>query len=148
MCEALLIRELENLHLEGITVSSAGLNATPDRTAHHWAVTAARHFGISLDQHRARVLSDQMVNQADLIFAMDLQNYAQLVSRWPTIRKKVFMLGAYAQGTHRALEITDPFYTSLEQTQACYQILNSCIHNFARSLSSAEQSQATSSVAR
>jgi len=133
MCEALLTRELENLQLNAFAVSSAGLNAVPGRAAHPWAVTAARELGISLEQHRARALTDQMVNQAEVIFAMDLQNYVQLVSRWPKIGKKVFMLGACAQGSHTASEIADPFYMSLEQTRACYRILNSCIQNFARS---------------
>jgi len=134
MCEALMLAKVATLRGMQISVNSAGLNATEGRAAHPWAVTAAQEFGISLEHHRARQLTDQMVNEADLIFAMDFQNYIQLLSRWPTIRKKVLMLGNYAQGKQKILEIADPFYVGLEQTHACYRILDSCIQKLAHSL--------------
>jgi protein-tyrosine-phosphatase len=141
MCEALMLRETVKLGRVQISVKSAGLNATEGRAAHPWAVAAARELEISLEQHRARLLTDQMVNQADLIFAMDFQNYAQLVTHWPNIRKKVFMLSVFAEHEHKTLEIADPFHMGLEETRSCYRILNSCIQNLANNLSFPAQLQ-------
>ena len=135
MCEALMNRAVGEFS-DSITVTSAGLNATPGRPAHPWAITAAREFGISLENHRARLLTSEMVDQADAIFAMDFQNRVQLLSRWARSRNKVFMLSAYAGKEYRAVEIPDPYYdyAGQEATRHCYQLLKTCIENLAHSL--------------
>jgi protein-tyrosine phosphatase len=134
MCEALMNRAFDGLLTGQIKVTSAGLNAVPGRPAHPWAVMAAHEFGISLEKHRARILTSQMVEQADAIFTMDYQNHVQLLSRWAHARKKVFMLSAYAGENYRPVEIYDPYYMEQEATTRCYQILQTCIHNLVESL--------------
>jgi protein-tyrosine phosphatase len=134
MCEALLNRAFSGLHDTQLMVTSAGLNAVHGGLAHPWAVTAAREWGISLESHRARLLTPEMVNQADAIFAMDYQNQVQLLSRHPHARNKVFMLSAYAGGDYRPVEIHDPYDLGPEGTYWCYEILDTCIQNLARSI--------------
>jgi len=135
MCEALLKQALPSLPSCRITVTSAGLSAAPGRAAHPWATAAAQGFGISLENHRARLLTPDMVNQADAIFAMDYGNLAQLLSRYPDARSKIFMLSAYASEDYPAVEITDPYYSGAEETRNCYTILYKCIGNLVHSLS-------------
>ncbi|MGA9543856.1 MAG: hypothetical protein WBQ85_09815 [Candidatus Sulfotelmatobacter sp.] len=135
MCEALMNRALAAVPDKRITVTSAGLNAAPGRAAHAWAVAAALELGISLENHRAKLLTAEMVNQADVVFAMDYQNQMQLVSRYSQATHKIFMLGAYAGDDNRVLEILDPYYTGEEGTRDCYKILNTCIRNLVSSLS-------------
>jgi protein-tyrosine phosphatase len=134
MCEALLNRALAAVPNKQIRVASAGLNAAPGRAAHPWAVAAARDLGISLESHRAKLLTAEMVNQADVIFAMDYQNQVQLLSRYAQANGKVFMLGAYAGENYRPLEINDPYYSGEEGTRDCYKVLNTCIRNLVSSL--------------
>jgi len=133
MCEELMNRAVRGCSVS-INVTSAGLNAVPGRPAHPWAIAAARDFGISLENHRARLLTSEMIDQADAIFAMDNQNRVQLLSRWARARNKVFMLTAYAKKEYRAVEIRDPYYLPQEETRHCYQLLNDCIQNLAQSL--------------
>jgi protein-tyrosine-phosphatase len=135
MCEALMKRGLGAVPKAQITVASAGLNAVPGRAAHPWAVTAAKEFGISLDNHRAKLLTPEMVSQADVIFAMDYQNQVQLLSRYVQAGSKVFMLSAYAGEDYHSGEIRDPYYTGEEGTRECYKILNTCIQNLVSGLS-------------
>ncbi len=135
MCEALLIRELAGVPGIRVATSSAGLHAVPGRPAHPWAIAAARDFGISLDGHRARLLTQPMVDEFDAIFAMDYQNQVELLSRWPAARKKVYMLSAYAGENYRSVEIPDPYYLGPEGTAACYQVLKTCIQQLAHCLS-------------
>ena len=135
MCEALLNRELARAHNTQFTVMSAGLNAAPGRQAHTWAITAASEFGISLENHRARLLTPEMVNRADAIFAMDYHNQVQLLSRWVDAKERIFLLSAYAGEDYRPVEICDPYYLGLEGTRRCYSILNTCVQNLARGLS-------------
>jgi protein-tyrosine phosphatase len=134
MCEALMNRSLEAVPNTQITVTSAGLNAVPGRAAHPWALAAAREFGIALDSHRARLLTVEMVNRADVILAMDYQNQVQLFSRYSQARDKVFMLSTCASDEYDQVEIHDPYYGGETATRDCYKILDACIHNLMQSL--------------
>jgi protein-tyrosine-phosphatase len=136
MCEALMNRALAAMPDKQVAVTSAGLNAVPGRAAHPWAVAAARELGVSLENHRAKLLTAEMVNDADVILAMDYQNQVQLSLRYAHAKDKVFMLGAYAGEDYRLLEIKDPYYSGEEGTRDCYQILNTCIQNLVSSISS------------
>ena len=89
MCEALMRRAVAGM--ESFRIASAGLNATSEKPAHPWAIEAAREFGIRLENHRARILSTEMVEQADAILVMDFQNYVEIVSKHPNAKKKVFL---------------------------------------------------------
>jgi protein-tyrosine phosphatase len=117
-------------------VTSAGLNATPGKQAHPWGIAAAQQFGVSLEGHRARLLTAEMVSQADVIFAMDYRNQVELFCRYPGAREKVLMLSAYAGSDYRSVEIRDPFYGNEEETQRCYCILQTCVYNLVSSLAS------------
>ena len=138
MCEALLKQALPSSRCFHIAVCSAGLNAVPGRPAHPWAIAAAHEFGISLENHRARLLTGDMVNQADAIFAMDYDNLAQLLSRYPGAGNRIFMLSAYASEDYPGVEITDPYDSGEEATRRCYAILNTCIENLVHSLCRSE----------
>jgi protein-tyrosine-phosphatase len=116
-----------------IEVTSAGLNATPGRAAHPWAIEAGHELGISLEHHQARIMTAELVARADIIFAMDYQNLVQLQSRWKESEGKVFMLAAYAGNEHRGAEIRDPYYIGLEETKRCYGVLDACVHNLVTS---------------
>jgi len=132
-----------------VTVSSAGLNATPGTPAHPWAIAAARDFGISLDLHQATLLTRAMVDDADAIVAMDFQNQVEFLSRFPDAADRFYLLGAYS-GTAGSVEIRDPFFRDVDETRRCYQRLQTCVRNLADSLdqSRIENSAATSSRAR
>lgn len=132
MCEALMKRALAARSPE-FKVLSAGLSAVPGRKAHPWAVSAAAELGISLDEHRARLLTDEMVDCADLIFVMDFQNWAEMHSRFPAVKQKVHMLGIF-RSTPGNFDpaIQDPYHLGEEATKYCYRLLDTCIANLAR----------------
>lgn len=136
MCEVLMKQELIGHPNVRVTFTSAGLNATAGREAHPWGLAAAPQFGVSLESHRARVLSAEHVEQADIIFAMDYQNQVELLTRYPAAEHKVFMLSAYAGPEYRSVEIRDPFYGNQEETSHCYGILQTCIQNVVSALDS------------
>ena len=130
MCEALMRRATADRG-KYFRVISAGLNAEPGRRAHPWAISSAVKFGISLEQHCARALTSEMVEQADLIFAMDLQNRVELLSRFPRAKEKLFLLGMFREPDSDGIEIHDPYYLGEDATQHCYQVLDTCIRNLA-----------------
>lgn len=135
MCEALMSRACASGALPNFSITSAGLHATPGTVAHPWALSVAREYGVSLEQHRARQLTDAMVDQADVIFAMDYQNQVQLMSRWARASHKVYLLSAYAGERYKSAEIYDPYPLGEGATRECYRVLDTCIRNLLCSFS-------------
>jgi ribose 5-phosphate isomerase B len=122
-----------------IAVCSAGMHALPGREAHPYALLVGREIGLSLDHHRAQLMTEEIVHKADAIFAMDFQNKAELLSRFPGSEHKVFMLSAYAEGAQRYREIDDPYFGDEDEVRRCYALLQTCVHNLVKSLWPVEQ---------
>jgi len=70
MAEALLRRALAESGPEGIAVASAGTGALTGSPASEGAYLVALEAGLDLSGHRARLLSRDLVDGADLILAM------------------------------------------------------------------------------
>jgi protein-tyrosine-phosphatase len=132
--------------VEEVRIVSAGLHANPGREAHPWMQEAAADLGISLATHRAKLLTREMVDASDAIFAMDFQNKAELLTLYPESTDKIHMLSAYAEGSWKHREIPDPYLGDLEVTRHCARQLQKCIQNLlaATVFSSAKQPAATS----
>jgi len=149
MAEFLMRRALHETareEVEKVRIVSAGLHANPGREAHPWMQEAAADLGISLATHRAKLLTREMVDAADAIFAMDFQNKAELLTLYPESADKVYMLSAYAEGEWKCREIPDPYLGDVDVTRHCARQLQTCIQNLlaATVLSSAKQQAATS----
>jgi protein-tyrosine-phosphatase/glycosyltransferase involved in cell wall biosynthesis len=128
MAAALMRRRLGERGAGGVEVRSAGLHAVPGRPADGRAEMAAAEFGVSLRGHRARPLSSALVRRADLIFAMDTLNQAELLARHPEAADKVFLLGAEAPDRRgRPIEIADPFAGAVADIRRCYRLLDGCV---------------------
>jgi protein-tyrosine-phosphatase/predicted ATP-grasp superfamily ATP-dependent carboligase len=137
MAEAMLQRALATRGIDGSVVRSAGLHAVPGREAHSWALAASRELGIPLDQHRAQLLTPELVSSSDFVFAMDFENLAELRTLYPAAKNKIFLLSRYAEGRQRNREIPDPYFGDIETTRQCYSVLSACIDNLAREIGSA-----------
>ena len=141
MAEALFRKAARDADLRGVETSSAGLHAIPGREAYPWALSAAAEMGLPLTEHRARHLTPDLVSRADVIFAMDFQNKAELLAAYPESRQKVLMLSAFAEGNARNREISDPYFGNLDTTRRCYVILQTCIRNLTAALVASRTTQ-------
>jgi protein-tyrosine-phosphatase len=140
LCEALFKREL-GPQASDFRVVSAGLHAQEGRSVDPRALVAAREVGISLDGHKAQRLTSDMVQNADVILAMDLQNKVELLTAYPAARRKVFMISSYASPPSRENEIPDPYFGDIEQARSCCKLLFTCIRNLTASLFPERQAQ-------
>lgn len=130
MAEALMRQAVVNCGLEErIQISSAGLHAAPGREAHPWAQEVSAELSLSLTDHRAKLLTREMVETSDAVLAMDFQNKAELLTLYPEFQKKIYMLSAYAEGAWQCREIPDPYLGDLETTRFCLRQLQTCIRN-------------------
>lgn len=115
-----------------LTVDSCGTNARPGKAAHPLARESASALGLSLETHRACLVSRVALHDADLIVAMDYMNAARLLAHFPECRERLVLLGAFGVGPH--LEIEDPYGTDAEETRACFARIDTCVISLANLL--------------
>jgi protein-tyrosine-phosphatase/predicted ATP-grasp superfamily ATP-dependent carboligase len=128
MAEALLRRSCS------VAVRSAGLHAVKGRRADCRALRIAPEFDVTLDQHAATPLTEEMVREADVIFVMDGLNEARFLHRFPEAREKVRLLGAFAPRPAPDCEIPDPYEGSEQDVRDCYHALEACVSQIAARL--------------
>jgi len=130
MAEALFKQKASEAGLKNFRVMSAGVYAKQDAEADPRSIEVAPEFGVRLNEHRARPLTDDLIESADAIFVMDALNESGLLRRYPASWRKVHMLGAFF-GTHHSSngEIPDPYEGGIEDVRRCYDRLQSGIHH-------------------
>lgn len=108
ICRSPFAEQLAHRHLgAGQRVLSAGYYPETGRRSPELAVAAAKRLGIDLAIHRSRVLSDELVSEADAIFVFDQDNYRTIVREHPSAKGRVHFIGALAQDG--PLYVPDPF---------------------------------------
>lgn len=100
-----------------LEVSSAGLGATDGSPASEHAVTVAHRRGLDLSQHSSRALTEDLVEEADLILCMTDGHRQVLLRRFPSAAGKVFRLKSYASSLDEDVE--DPYGGPLSAYDAC-----------------------------
>lgn len=118
LAEALLQRQLEARGITGIEVASAGTGAQVGAPASEGSYLVALEDGIDLSAHRARLLTPELANTADLILTMSRSHLQRVHDMPPGAR--VFLLGEYAGRTGAAAEVEDPFGGSIADYRATY----------------------------
>ena len=101
MAEALLRKMLtEDLGEKAATIQviSAGTGAITGDIASPNAVEVMKHEGINLQGHRAQRVSPEMVNAADLVLTMTLEQKKAVLNMLPSAKNKVFTLSEFAEG--------------------------------------------------
>lgn len=109
MAEAVLRHALKEP--EEIIVESAGLGAMVDWPASEHAEVLMAERGLDISSHRARQLTPELIQKADLILVMETGHKKAIEAEDVTARGKVFRLGEW-----RDTEIDDPY----RQSKAAY----------------------------
>lgn len=108
ICRSPFAEHLAREHLdEDRSLLSAGSYPVPGRRAPAEAIAAARSFGVDLSAHRSRVLSREMLQQADAVYVFDNANRRAVVAEQPHASHRVHWLGALSDDG--PLTISDPF---------------------------------------
>lgn len=134
---ALLRRALAERGVTGISVGSSGVYARAGKPADPRMRRAVRALGVSLDDHAARPLTADLVETADVIFAMDDINFIDIVARFPTARPRVRLLGGIRPGgVYADKEILDPYTGTAADVDATVERLDRSIAALAEALES------------
>lgn len=139
--------------LEDVEVSSAGLCAQPGARAARFAEVVAREWGISLENHRARLWMPQHAD-ADLIVTMTRDQSELLQSHFDLEPTRVRVLGTYLPHAERiasssrlaplwgsdfapappCFDILDPYGGSLEGYQECARHIRRAVTSLVRAV--------------
>ena len=112
LAAALLQRALAQRGIDGLEVASAGTGAWDGAPVSEGAYLVGLERGLDLSAHRARLLTRELVDQADLILTMARHHRARVDE--PGGESHVFVLGEYAGREGDAAEVSDPFGGDLE----------------------------------
>jgi protein-tyrosine-phosphatase len=113
-----------------IYVLSAGVGAVEGMTATFETKSILRNAGMEITGHRARRLTAEMVQQAELIFVMEHGHTEAIVRKFPAVKDKVHMLRTF--GLQQTADvpnatIMDPIGKPLEVYEVCYETVKAAV---------------------
>jgi protein-tyrosine-phosphatase len=120
-----------------VSVTSAGVDAVPGRPAHPCALELAGAMHVDMSGHTASRLSEELVENADVIFAADLVQLTAINRQFPQARAKTFLLSCLAPAT--PLEVRDPIDGDERVFASCFIHILDAVHPIARALKTSRQ---------
>ena len=127
LAEGLLKQLIKRSPINNLEIGSAGLAALPGNVASFNAVRVAQENSISLEEHRARLVSQELVDDADLILVMEPRQQQHLLSLNSDAADKVLLLRHFARYGSRERGINDPYGLNLEAYRFCFEDIKECV---------------------
>jgi len=105
-----------------LETGSAGVMAVVGSDAAEGAKTMAAEFGVDLSDHRARQLSEELLDDTGMVVVMDRSHLNMILSLWHHHRAKVQFLSSFEPNS-RGVEkdIADPYRGSARVYRKCFQ---------------------------
>lgn len=117
LAERYLRAALGDRDVEDVTVRSAGLGKYEGRSSPSDAVSVADRYDVDLSDHRSERVDERLVEDSDVIFVMDYNNYHSCVTRYPEAADRTFFLRPFADGE---VAISDPHGSDAGQFHEVY----------------------------
>lgn len=125
--EALLKSRLAE---RGIDVSSAGIHALVDKPMDSTALEVLREHNGDHPDHKGRQLTRELLQQADLILAMETGHVKRIVQMAPEAQGKTFLLGKWQNNQ----EIPDPYRQQKVAFEHVYQLMTQGVDSWSQKL--------------
>lgn len=119
---------LRNRSGTGLMVESCGLDVNQGHTSPLTAVRVARGFGVELGRHRSRPMAACDLPGADLILAMEFEQYRRLVVAYPQKTEAIHLLRTFTPGFAGLLcNIDDPYGAGWPDYHHCYRLMQKAL---------------------
>jgi len=125
MAETIFRDLLEKSGLKGIRVASRGVGALDGYPASEGTLQALKAAGLDAQAHRARPLTADDAERADVILVMEESHWAAIAGSFPFAVKKTFLLKPYSGGADT--DIADPIGGSPEDYEKCRIEIQTCL---------------------
>ena len=130
IAEGLMKRILSQQEIVGLQVLSAGTSASFGKEADSLAVLALKEEEVDLSSHRSQPLAPELMRKADLILTMTEKHRNEILSWFPEIRSKVFLLKQFAGIDDGNPNIYDPCTGTLGDYLSCVgEIKQALLHS-------------------
>lgn len=105
---------------KGFHAESAGLLALPGNSATFLAQKVAVEHGVDLAGHKAKRLSQKLVDWSELILVMEKSHKDELLADFPEAADKTFLMRRFARVGSRSRGIADPYGLQYDAYRFCY----------------------------
>jgi protein-tyrosine-phosphatase len=137
MAERLMRHLLKQGGIDTVTVGSAGVFAVDGMMPTRETQRVLAAVGLDCSDHRARALTMEMVEEADIIFVMEQFQAEQVLRRVPSAKGQVYLLKSYAAPKGEAIDnpnIPDPIGKPLEVYEVCFADIRDAVERVAKSI--------------
>lgn len=121
-----LLDEFARREAPRLDVSSAGFFG-PDRASPPLAREVASKRGVDLDDHRSRLVSDELVREADLFVVMSSDQRRRLVHEWGVREGSIQILGHLDPEPWERSAIEDPYGKDIDVFDRVYARIERCV---------------------
>jgi protein-tyrosine-phosphatase len=125
MAEAIARASIKARGLTGLKVGSAGTSAWDGAPASDGALLVSLEHGLALETHRARTLSRELIENADLVLTMGPHHAERATALGGA--KTTHLLTQYASSGKEATPIADPFGGDLDAYRTTFAELEAAI---------------------
>jgi len=112
-------QQFRHAYLQLPLAKSVGFHDNINRETPARFRSVAKHLGVNLDQHRSKRITKTLVDDADVLIAMDLRNLKDIRKEFPEAMTKTLLLGAL--GDNNNAEIDDPYGKTMGIGGAIYR---------------------------
>ena len=137
MAQGLMQRALHQAGIDAIHVESSGVFAIDGMSPTRETQRVLQEIGIDCTDHRARTLTPEIAQAADLIFVMEQFQAEEVIRRAPSVKDKVHLLKPYGLSPGEAgnnPNIPDPIGKPLEVYEVCFSEIRDAVERVAKSL--------------
>jgi low molecular weight protein-tyrosine phosphatase len=134
ICRSPMAEGLIRQALPELQVSSAGLAALVGHGADPIAVEIMAGVGIDISAHRARMLTEEIARDTDLILVMDDEQKFLVARQYPFVMGKVFRLGE-AGGQ----DIPDPYRQNPDVFRSVFSMIEIGVGEWVTAINSLDQ---------
>ncbi len=131
ICRSPMAEGLFRQALPEIQFGSAGMTALVGHGADPIAMQIMADAGVDITSHRARMLTDAIVRDADIILVMDDLQKQQISRQYPYTRGKVFRLAEAANQ-----DIPDPYRKDPEEFHAVFSLIENGVNEWVKRIKS------------
>ena len=114
MAEYLLKKRLQDAGRSDVEVGSAGTGAFSGSRPTQETLDLVEGLGLSAAQHAARRLIPELIEEADIVFAMETRHREEVLRLVPGAKDRTHVLGLYTGLTGPEAEVSDPIGGSVD----------------------------------
>ena len=119
--EYLMQRRINDSHIK---IESCGIKVGQEYFSPKEAIKSAKIFGVELSNHLSKGLIACDFDKADLILAMEYNQYKKLVNNYPKKKDNIKLLRQYSPFPYSLFcNIDDPFGCKIDQFNKCFNLI-------------------------